>query len=203
MGKMSLKEMNFYLKKCGIGFNQETIEYTPLLGVHHQHEWDYGYESGIGFSGPRRIFYADMYEMIRFLNCYFKISEVSELIVAPFYRYNQFDKRYYTIKNKMPGVDIFDEIRTFLKRNGIKKGERTGIKLSVDEGYDDLAMIIEGSFRGVSELCLFSIERQVLIVPNHHFDLAFFTNNIVDEKEKIRLLLRDFPVLRYYEKLLT
>jgi hypothetical protein len=186
------------LRECRIGLDRDTIDSTPFLGVHHCHEWDYGYETTSGFNGPRRDFYADMREMMGFLVDYFNVNEMKEIVIAPCYRYNQFDERYHHSR-EMPGVDIFDEIRLFLREQGIKKGSRAGVNIPIHDNTSILEMILEGSFRGVSELCLFSSEQEVLIAPNHHFDLVFFTQKYDKTKLTTNYLLSMHPNLRYYD----
>ena len=198
MNKVSLKELTRQLQLCEIGLTRDTIEYTPLLGVYHRHEWDHGYGTTYGYNGSRRAFYADMREMMGFLIDYYNISDTKEIIIAPCYRYNQFDERYYYFK-EMPGVDIFDEIRKFLRKQGVRRSDRTGIKIPVLGNDSILEMLLEGSFRGVSEFCLFSFENKVLIEPNHHFDLAFWTHEFDEVRGIINGILPKYPNLNYYD----
>lgn len=187
MNQVHLRELNKQLKECGIGVNRDTIDATPFLGVYHSHEWDHGYETTYGFNGSRREFYADTREMMDFLADYFRMNGINEIVIAPCYRYNQFDERYYRVKG-MPGVDIFSEIRKFLREQGVKKGDRTGITIPIGGNGGVLEMMLEGSFRGVSKLCFFSFKHKVLIEPNHHFDLVFWTQEFDKEKEILREL---------------
>jgi len=213
MNKVSLRELNKQLKACGIGFDYDSIDTTPCLGVYHCNEWNHGYDNwdgmeiypdgtygnGVVYKGSRREFYSNLRDMRFFLMDYFNICSIKEIIIAPCYRYNQFDKRYHDTK-KMPGMDIFKEIRKFLQNHRVRKGDRTGIKVSVCENASVIEMILEGAFRGVSELCLFSFEHQVLVEPNHHFDLVFWTQKIGQEKEVIDSLLRRHSNLRYFDR---
>ena len=205
MSKISYKELAKQLKVCKIALNYDNIGTTPNFCVYHYHEWDHGYNSWDGsygqyvfYEGPRRQFYADMREMWSFLMDYFSISGIEDVIVAPCYRYHQFDERYYHVKG-MSGVDIFEEIRKFLKRNGIRKGERSGIRVPIRENINVIEMIIEGAFRGVSNFCLFSFERQVLIEPTHHLDLIFWTQEFDKEKKVVNSLLPKHPNLKYFD----
>ena len=198
MNKVSVGELNKKLKECEIGIDYETIKSTPFLGVFHYHEWDHGYETTYGFNGSRREFYADMREMTKFLINYFNVNDVEDVIVAPFHNYRQFDERYYN-SFEMPGKDIFDEIRLFLRNYGIRKGERSGIHLSFRRNMDILEMLLEGSFRGVSNLCFFVLEQRVLIEPNHHFDLVFRARDFDTLKSEILNLLPIHPNLRYFD----
>ena len=130
--------------ECGIGVDGDTIDDTPYLGVYHHHEWDHGYEAIYGFNGSRREFYADVRDMMSFLLEYFSINGISEVVIAPFFRYYQFDERYFNSREVMPGLDIFDEIREFLRKHGIRKGERSGVKIQVCQNIDVIEMIVEG-----------------------------------------------------------
>ena len=202
MSKISLKELNKQLKESEIGLDTDAIELTPYWGVYHFHEWDHGYETIYGFNGSRREFYADMREMLEFLIAYFNTMCIKEIVIAPFHRYNQFDQRYYR-SIKMPGTDIFDEIRQFLKVHGVRKGERTGIGIPVESNAHILEMIIEGSFRAVSQFCLFSYEHKILIEANHHFNLIFRTHEFEKARRIACDLLPSYPNLRYFDKYTT
>ena len=197
MNKIKLNDLNKLLKECRIGTNRDEIESTPFLGVHHYNEWDHGYDAIYGYNGARREFYEDTRKMTEFLIEYFETNEIKEIIIAPCYRYNQFDKRYGCSKN-MPGNDIFYNILEFLHGQGVKKGDRTGIKMLVDKNISILEMILEGSFRGVSELCLFSFENKVLIEPTHHFELIFWTNEVENIKKSVNTLLHNYSELKCF-----
>lgn len=203
MGKIRLAELNKALRRAGIGLDFDEIEDTPHFGVHHVHNWNHGYDGFYGivvyedgsdvnesafFHGTRRQFYKDMRDMISFLYGYLRLREIQELIVAPCYRYNQFSSG--TERN-----DIYEEIYAFLRRNGVRRNERSGIKIDIRDDIDVVEMIAEGAFRGVSELCFFAPDYGILIVPNHHFELMFFTQQKAREVETITRLLDDYPDL--------
>ena len=190
--KIELIEIRKEASRIGLCLDFDIVSKMPLIGVHHIHDWDHGYESGTGYSGKRREFYADMSEMVSFLYKYIAKNLIGEFIVAPFHRINQFS--VFDDEN-----DIYREIKHFLKNFGIRGKSQAGVKLSAEKG-DVIEMILEGGFRGVSELCIFFPETKVLIAPNHHFDLPFFTHDLNKEKETLLLLLKDFPRLKYYEK---
>ena len=206
MKKIKTQDLNRMLKECGIGNNYDAIDSTPYFIIYHKHNWDHGYDdlnginvypngsydNGCGFVGTRREFYFDMREISDFLFLYFSTQKIRDIIIAPCYRYNQFS--FNADKN-----DIYAEIYSFLRANGIRRGEHTGVEISPCQDIRQVEMIIEGAFRGVSELCLFLPEQRILIAPNHHFELLFFTQNKEQEKEKVLKLLTKFPDLQYHE----
>jgi hypothetical protein len=206
MAKIRIGELNKLLRQCGIGINSDEIAETPWFEVHHTHSWDHGYDgfkgikvsengsykSNSAFSGTRREFYTDMHEILKFLLQYFYIQNIQELIAAPCFRCYQFD--YNPDKN-----DIYDEIYAFLKENGIRKNEFSGIHMIPEYNTKQIEMIVEGAFRGVSQLCIFAPTQGVLIVPNHHFGIIFYAENIIDEKQVVLKLLKRFTNLRYFE----
>jgi hypothetical protein len=192
---------------CNIGIDSNEIELTPCITVHHFHNWDHGYEcwSGInvyedgtyenegGYIGTRRQFYIDFFEMIYFLNEYIKYNKIDEMIIAPFYRYYQFD-------NEKRENDIYIEIYKFFKKYNIRRGERSGIILPIEKNEKNIEMIIEGAFRGISNLCILFPSQKVLLAPNHHFGLSFFSHEILNEKKNIKLIIKKYPNLRIFEK---
>ena len=193
MSKVYLKELNKLLKDCKIGCDWEEIANTPCFAVHHSHKWDHGYDAIYGYNGTRREFYADMKEMCEFLFEYFCIQKVHNLIIAPCHQYNQFS--FNAEKN-----DIYDEIYNFLRENKVRKNERSGIIVNLEQHERQVEMVLEGAFRGISELCLFAVERKVLIVPDHHFGISFYSHNIREEKSVICKMLSDFSSLCYFER---
>lgn len=204
MGKIRLNELNKALRQCGIGLDLDEIENTPCFEVYHTHAWNHGYDGfyGImvyedgsytpgtaGFHGTRRQFYKDMHETISFLLEYFRFKNIQELIIAPCYRYNQFSSdAEYSAEYK----DIYKEIYAFLRKNNVRKNERSGIKTNIEDDIGPLEMIVEGAFRGVSELCLFAPIHKILIAPDHHFGFTFFTQQKSLEMEIIVELLGDY-----------
>lgn len=208
MNKINFKEIDRDLQRYGIGINSDTIDSTPHFSVYHIHEWDHGYDGfyGItvskdgnyqretGFCRTRREFYVDMREMICFVQEYFSKMLIQDLIIAPCYQYNQFS--FNAEKN-----DIYEEIYDFLHKNGIRKGERSGVHIMVKESIRQIEMIIEGAFRGISQLCLFAPAQGMLISPNHHFGISFFTQNKMQAVETALTVLENFPTLEYTESL--
>jgi hypothetical protein len=206
MSKISLRELNHELKRCKIGIDRDTIESTPHLGVYHCHNWNHGYDSWNGievnmdgsyvqnfaYKGPRRQFYADLREMISFLVEYIEYASITEFIVAPCYRYSQFT--YVARKN-----DIYEETYSFLRSHNIRIGERSGIRLPYNGNINIIEMVVEGAFRDISELCLLFPSRVVLLVPTHHFGVAFWTQEFEREREVVNDLLLKYPNLRYYD----
>jgi len=191
--KIAYTEIKKEALRCGFNFDFDTISKMPVIGIHHVNDWDHGYKSSMGYNGKRREFYADMRDIASFLYQYMAVKSVNEFIVAPFHRINQFS---VSDKNN----DIYKEIKRFLNSFGIRYKSGAGVKLSAGENAI-IEMILEGCFRGISELCIFFPEIKVLIAPNHHFGIPFFTHDIAKEKGTIQLLLKSSPQLSYYEKL--
>ena len=201
MEKIRLNELNKALRQCDIGLDFDEIENTPAFGVYHVHNWDHGYDGfyGIkvyedgsydygnaGFHGPRRQFYKDMQETINFLLEYLNFKNIQELIIAPCYRYSPFSS------DDVEHNDIYEEIYAFLRKNNVRKNERSGIKTNIENDIGPLEMIVEGAFRGISDLCLFVPTHKVLIAPHHHFGFTFFTQQKSLEMEIIVELLGDY-----------
>ena len=169
MEKIRLNELNKALRQCGIGLDLDEIENTPAFGVYHVHNWNHGYDGFYGikvyedgsyddgtadFHGTRRQFYRDMQETIDFLLEYLHFKNIQELIIAPCYRYSPFSS------DDVEHNDIYEEIYAFLRKNNVRKNERSGIKTNIEEDIGTLEMIVEGAFRGISDL-LRSEERRV------------------------------------------
>ena len=207
MEKIRLNELNKALRQCDIGLDFDEIENTPAFGVYHVHNWDHGYDGfyGIkvyedgsydygnaGFHGPRRQFYKDMQETINFLLEYLHFKNIQELIIAPCYRYSPFSS------DDVEHNDIYEEIYAFLRKNNVRKNERSGIKINIENDIEPLEMIVEGAFRGISDLCLFAPTHKMLIAPHHHFGLTFFTQQKSLEVEIITKLLSGYTNLRCF-----
>ena len=207
MEKIRLGELNKALRQCGIGLDLDEIDNTPCFGVYHVHDWNHGYDGfyGItlyedgsytkgtaGFHGTRRQFYRDMQETINFLLEYFRFKKIQELIIAPCFQYTQFS--FNAERN-----DIYEEIYAFLRKNNVRKNERSGVKINLKDDIGPLEMTVEGAFRGVSELCLFAPTHKMLIAPNHHFGFTFFTQQKSLEMEVIAELLGGYLNLLYLE----
>ena len=207
MEKIRLNELNKALRQCDIGLDFDEIENTPAFGVYHVHNWDHGYDGfyGIkvyedgsydygnaGFHGPRRQFYKDMQETINFLLEYLHFKNIQELIIAPCYRYSPFSS------DDVEHNDIYEEIYAFLRKNNVRKNERSGIKINIENDIEPLEMIVEGAFRGISDLCLFVPTHKMLIAPHHHFGLTFFTQQKSLEVEIITKLLSGYTNLRCF-----
>ena len=207
MEKIRLNELNKALRQCDIGLDFDEIENTPAFGVYHVHNWDHGYDGfyGIkvyedgsydygnaGFHGPRRQFYKDMQETINFLLEYLHFKNIQELIIAPCYRYSPFSS------DDVEHNDIYEEIYAFLRKNNVRKNERSGIKTNIENDIEPLEMIVEGAFRGISDLCLFVPTHKMLIAPHHHFGLTFFTQQKSLEVEIITKLLSGYTNLRCF-----
>ena len=207
MEKIRLNELNKALRQCGIGLDLDEIENTPAFGVYHVHNWNHGYDGFYGikvyedgsyddgtadFHGTRRQFYGDMQETIDFLLEYLRFKNIQELIIAPCYRYSPFSS------DDVERNDIYEEIYAFLRKNNVRKNERSGIKTNIEDGIGPLEMIVEGAFRGISDLCLFVPTHKVLIAPHHHFGFTFFTQQKSHEVETVAELLSGYPDLRCF-----
>ena len=197
LSKISFKEIERELKESKISSNYGDIEKLPFLEVYHYHEWDHGYETNYGYNGTRREFYSDLSDILNFLYKYINHHKITEFIVTPWYDYDQFvcNAKYYD-----NCVDIYDEICNFLKKYGVRRSSRVGIKLPVKGNKDVIEMIIEGAFRGISTLRLFFASNNVILDPNHHFGLTFWTQNYLQESIVIKELLKTYPNLRYSDK---
>jgi len=183
-----LNEMN---NSC-LNIEVDDLAKMPVCGIYHTHDWDHGYESDYGYCGTKRAFYNDLREVLSFLMSYVTDRGVNEFIVAPFHRIKQFD--VVDAEN-----DIYREIKKFLLEYGIKNNSKAGERLSISN-VEIIEMIVEGAFRGISNLCILFPEIHVLIAPNHHFGIPFFSNDFDKEKEKIQKNLKNYLQLVYYEK---
>lgn len=207
--KVRLKEINQILRNHGIGCDSEEIDETPRFVVHHMHKWDHGYyewwgtkvyesgiyETGDWFWGTRRAFYADFREVVDFFSDYFQRVGVQSCIAAPCWKYEQFDCGKFIEEN-----DICEETNLLLREHGIRKGERSGIRLDVEKDWDSIELLLEGGFRGYTTLCLLLPERGILLTPDHHFGVSFYTQHMAREKTIVKELLMNYPTLRLWEK---
>lgn len=203
MIKIVQREIIKEVKKSGIDI-QSLIEDTykdPILGVYNCHEWDHGYYCWSGYNGTRREFYEDLREMVDFLYEYINFCNIKEVIVAPFHRYNIFAWEG-NMKNNEGYSDLYMEVMEFLKKNNIKKGSHSGIKMETDGNRRIIEMILEGNYRHVTKLCLFFPDKYVMVEPTHHFDLIFFTKAFEEQRNIIRQIVSKYKNIRYYEKLL-
>ena len=155
--KLAFIEIKKEASRCGFSLDFGAVSKMTLIGVRHVNDWDHGYEFGYGYNGKRREFYADMRDMVSFLHQYIATKSVRDFIVAPFHRINQFSV-------SDDSNDIYQEIKQFLKSFGIRSKSGAGVKLPV-ERRDIIEMVLEGSFRGVSELCICFPEINVLMAP--------------------------------------
>lgn len=194
MRKLYLKELKKITCECGFNIYPDMMNGTPFVGIYHCHEWDHGYESGCGYDGTRREFYADMREVLDFIIGYIEHNRISKFIAAPFYKTHQFsgiitDSTQY----------IYQEICDFLKKCKIHRRSQCGVELEVEGNISVLEMLLEGAFQGISELCVLFPEHSVIMDFTHHFDVGFFTGNFEAEKRTVMKLLCNYKNLRYYE----
>ncbi len=198
MKKIISKEFNAKLKEIGLSNNYEEIKNIPFLEVYHYHNWDHGYESNYGYNGRRRAFYSDMREIVDFLYSYIYYHKITEFIVTPWYDYDQFVNNAIYYENCM---DIYEEISIFLKKNKIRRRSRTSVEISMKGNTEFIEMILEGAFRGISNLRIFFRDNGVMVDPNHHFGITFWTQNYLEESRVIKELLKNHSSLRFYGSL--
>lgn len=204
MQKIPIYVIEKLIQNSDLGMTFEKIDATPCFSVFHKHEWHGGYESrnfievlnngslqdDKDFVGPRRIFYSDMQEMLRFLYEFLQILENDEGIIAPFYRYSPF------VFNAREN-DIYHEILSFLHKNKLRKNSRSGVSISVNNDWDTVIMMVEGAFRDVSQLCMFMPKSKLLIVPNHHFELLFLSKEIKGMEKMAQEMIKQYTDLRF------
>lgn len=205
MIKISCNELKPIVKECGFDFNYDKNIGKKLIEVYHSHEWDYGYDSVSycvnldgsmrnTFESTRRQFYADMREMTNFLCDYIDYNHISELITAPL-----FSNPWISCESYDEVKDIYSEIVSFLKKNEIRKNSKSGISFDTIKNREIFEMLIEGSFRGVSNAHLLSKEHRVVIEPTNHFNFIFFPDDFEKDKKIISEILKKYPNLKYYE----
>ena len=196
MNKVSLNEFLKILKQNGLNVeNDEGVDYPPTIGVYHKHDWDCGYESGLGYNGTRRQFYADMNQSINFLFDYINHYNLTEGIISPCLK----SIFVHNLDKGKEFNDIYAEIKELLKENKIDKRTHTGMQFTINQNEKIIEMIIEGAFRDISNFRLYFPQNNVLILPTHHFDLVFHTLNFYCEKEVILRLLKMYPDLKHFE----
>lgn len=176
------------------------MEGKKILGVHHKHEWDHGYESEMGYNGTRREFYADMREMFNFLLDYVHSNKIEEFIVAPLFQPRQVS--YWSTYSKWDKLKyICKEFRDFLQNFDVNINSRSGIKMSIKNNSNVIEMLMECSFLDdFSNLSIMFPSQSLVVKFNHHFDITFFTPNFEKEKEILTNLLKNHIDIIYYEK---
>ncbi len=210
MSKICLKELKRQIRESRIGFTYDEIDDTPSFAVHHEHKWDHGYDydqewggkayqveadgTWSPFEATRRIFYQDLFEMLSFLYHYFQETGVEDCIVAPCWKREQ-----YHFGKFFPGNDMCEETAQLLREHGIRRGEQSGMPLSIIHQWQQIALVIEGAFRGYTTLCLFCPSRELLLTPDHHFGVTFHTQHKDREKELVSTLLPEHPTLRIWD----
>lgn len=206
MQKITYQAVKQALKTHGIGLTFEEIEAEPFFSVFHMHEWQGGYDffecievqtEGVvqkraAYTGTRRAFYADMFEILDFLLDLLKKQGADHAIIAPFYRQQVFS--FGACKN-----DIYAEILHCLHQNQIKKNGKAGILVHLYSEWDIVAMAVEGAFRDVSELCILIPAADLLIIPNHHFELIFVSEKIENSMNIAQNIINKYPNLRFFK----
>lgn len=193
MSKITYTHIKKMLKECGIGYNYNTIQYTPYAGFVTAHDWDHGYETYYGYNGCRREFYYDLFLVMSCIKEYIEKCNISYYIASPLY-HDTFAVNYKACDDY---YDIVSETRDFLKSNNVNPRTQSGIIVDSSDTMT-ISMIIEGAFRGASCICLFSPERKVVIQPDHHFQTTFFTAHADVETSLLADLLKSRPDLELY-----
>ncbi|WP_195282374.1 hypothetical protein [Harryflintia acetispora] len=196
MRKIESKYIKDSLKKCGIGIETDSISIMPYLGYYHKHNWDHGYDAIYGYNGSRREFYKDMEISVDCLDEYFKCRDIDSIIIAPCHNLSQFN---YKFDKDDENNDIIQEILELMKKNRIRRGAQSGIEIPIQD-RNVIEMAVEGAFRGVSKFCFFSAKANILIEPDHHFCITFWTRHINEEKELLYHIVRKYPDLIFFEK---
>lgn len=194
MSKLSYTQIKKLLKKCGIGYDHKSIMSTPFLGINSIRGWDHGYDAIYGYNGYRREFYYDLFKVMGCIKEYIVKCGISYFIVSPLYRGKAFALNYSCCDYY---DDIVSEIRSFLKANNIIPKTQSGTIVDAND-LMTISMIMEGAFRGASLLCLFSPERGVVIQPDHHFQVTFYTAVPNKESSILDGILENYSGLERY-----
>lgn len=196
MKKVLRENLMLEVQKCG--FDLQNMYNMPIIRSYHYHEWDHGYYSWGGYNGTRREFYKDLEEMVDFLYEYMNFYNITEVIIAPLHRFNIFAWKGNMEKDDRYN-DIYKETMELLKKNNIRKNSQAGIKFKIEGNREIIEMVLEGAYRYVLELCLFFLDKSVIIEPTHHFDLTFFTKDFEEQRNVIKQLTNNNANIRYYE----
>ena len=193
MKKITKREINKKIEKCGFKLNN--MENETIIRPYHCHEWDHGYYAWGGYEGTRREFYEDLKEMVDFLYEYMNYCNIKTVIIAPLHNCNIFAWNG-NMKNDNRYSDIYNEAMLLLKKNNIKKDSQEGIEIELEGNRKTIEMILEGAYRYVLELCIFSPEKSIIIEPTHHFDLIFFTKEFEKQKSIIEKILGNYKNIK-------
>lgn len=196
MKKVLKEDLMSEVQKCG--FDLQNMYDMPIIRTYHYHEWDHGYYSWGGYNGTRREFYKDLEEMVDFLYKYMNFYNITEVIIAPLHRFNIFAWKGNMEKDDRYN-DIYRETMELLKKNNIRRNSQSGIKFKIEGNRKIIEMVLEGAYRYVLELCLFFLDKSVIIEPTHHFDLTFFTKDLKEQRIAIKQLVSKNANIRYYE----
>lgn len=201
---VAFPELQRRMDHAGLKISYDGIDEAAHFSVYHMHEWHCGYDpAGLlrvkpdgtlpqqaSFEGPRRVFYADLNEMMCFLFELLDIFKEDHIILAPFFH-------YYPFVLSAEKNDIYQETLDFLHRNHLRKDSRAGVELSLPEDCDAMTMAVEGAFRDVTQLCIFAEKTGLLIAPNHHFEVMFYAANTEEIERAAASLLQKYPNLRF------
>lgn len=206
MLNVALPELQRLMNHAGLQMSYDGIDEAMHFSVYHMHEWHCGYDSArmlqvkpdgmlqqpTYFEGPRRVFYADLNEMMRFLFEVLDIFKENRVILAPFFQ-------HYPFSLSAERNDIYQETLDFLHRNHLRKNSRAGVELSLTEDRDVMTMAVEGAFRDVTQLCFFAEKSGFLIAPNHHFEIVFYAANTAEIEDAAISVLQKYPNLRFFK----
>lgn len=197
-------ELKTILKKFDFNITSAGIDVKNFIEVYHRNDWYCGYESDSvcvskngtirnKHNGTRREFYTDLKIIFKFLIDYINFNNITYFIVAPLYN-DWFSEKCSSITE-----DIYTEFYNFLKKYQTDSDPLFGLRLEIKENIHYIEMLLESSFRNVSNLNFLFPEHSVIIEISHHFNLVFLTNNFEKEKNKITDLLKNYPELCYHE----
>lgn len=203
---VAFPELQRRMDHAGLKMSYDGIDEAAHFSVYHMHEWHCGYDpAGLlrvkpdgtlpqqaSFEGPRRVFYADLNEMMCFLFELLDIFKEDHIILAPFFH-------YYPFVLSAEKNDIYQETLDFLHRNHLRKDSRAGVELSLPENRDVMTMAVEGAFRDVTQLCIFAKKAGFLIAPNHHFEVVFYAANTTEIEHAAVSSLKKHPNLCFFK----
>lgn len=163
-----------------------TIENMQAMDVYHINNWDHlikfwDEDSKCNENPPLREFYFDLKEMLAFIVSYLYELNFKKAIIASLYG-GRFIQRLYDGEHK----HCVDEITKWLHTNKIRVNSSAGLLLTKNELMDNIGMISECGFMGMSELYVFIPEAGVAFKTHHHMNYFIFTNDLEKQKSIIK-----------------